>query len=141
MDSLKEAGFGRFLAIAIFLGIVAMATACGSTGTASTPKSSGPEATAVAVEGNQAREQRIALAEEVVRNGRYELSDVGTFQLKEGNYQEKYGEGATQIRRVGVVAVAFGDLDGDRVENATVILRLPRTAASLRRTQAHPCVR
>ena len=42
--------------------------------------------------------------------------------MKDGNYQEKYGEGATQVKRVGVVTVAFGDLDGDKVEDAAVVL-------------------
>ena len=122
MDTIRSATAAKYLAVGVFAGLAALITACGSQGAASVPRSSGPEATAVAVEASQAREQRIALAEEAVRNGKYELPDIGAFQLKDGNYQEKYGEGASQVKRVGVVAVAFGDLDGDKVEDAAVVL-------------------
>ncbi|MHB1004081.1 MAG: META domain-containing protein [Chloroflexota bacterium] len=122
MYGLKKAALGRFFAIITFAGITTLATACGPQVAASGPRSSGPEATAVAVEASQAREQRIQLAEEAVRNGKYELPDIGSFQLKDGNYQEKYGEGATQVKRVGVAAVTFGDIDGDQVEDAAVVL-------------------
>lgn len=122
MGAMRRTTAAKFLAIGVLAGIAAMATACGSQGAASAPKSSGPEATAVAAEASQARERRIALADDAVRNGRYELPDIGAFQLKDGNFQEKYGEGATQVKRVGVVTVAFGDLDGDAVEDAVVVL-------------------
>ncbi len=122
MNSVTRAVVPGLFVVAIFVGVATLTSACGSMGAASTPKSVGPDATAAAVEANQAREQRIALAEEVVRNGKYELPDIGAFQLKDGNYQEKYGEGATQVKRVGVVTVAFGDLDGDKTEDAAVVL-------------------
>ncbi|HEX9014803.1 MAG TPA: hypothetical protein VF960_02240, partial [Chloroflexota bacterium] len=122
MKTVNRAEMKRLFTTAVVIGIAAVATACGAQSAASAPRSSGPEATAVAVEAAQAKEQRIALAEEVVRNGKYELPGIGSFQLKDGNYQERYGDGATQVKRVGVVAVAFGDLDGDKVEDAAVVL-------------------
>ncbi len=122
MDSLKTRALRKFVTVATFAAIAAAATACGTPLAASVPRASGPEATTAAFEASQAREQRIQLAEDAVRNGKYELPEIGAFQLKDGNYQEKYGEGATQVKRVGVVTVAFGDLDGDRVEDAAVVL-------------------
>lgn len=122
MGTLRRSTIANFLVAGIIAGLSISSTACGTTGAASAPKSGGPEATAVAVEASQAREQRIALAEQVVRNGRYELPGIGAFQLRDGNYQEKYGDGATQVNRVGVVTVSFGDLDGDGVEDAAVVL-------------------
>ncbi len=122
MDAPRGTRAANLILVGVFAGLAALATVCGSQGAASVPKSGGPEATAVAVEASQAREQRIALAEEAVRHGKYELPDIGAFELKDGNFQEKYGEGASQVKRVGVVTAAFGDLDGDKVEDAAVVL-------------------
>ncbi|MBI3976994.1 MAG: META domain-containing protein [Chloroflexi bacterium] len=122
MGTQQRAALGGFFAVAIFVGISILATTWGSQVAASVPTSRGPAATAVALEMSQAREQRIELAEKAVRNGRYELPGIGAFEMQDGNFQEKYGEGATQVKRAGVVAVAFGDVDGDIVEDAAVVL-------------------
>ncbi len=122
MNRLKVTTLRNIAVAAAFAAVVIVATACGSPPAASAPGSSGPGATTVEAEASQAKEQRLQLAEEAVRNGKYELPDIGAFQLKDGNYQEKYGEGATQVKRVGVVTVAFGDIDGDRGEDAAVVL-------------------
>ncbi|MHB1133098.1 MAG: META domain-containing protein [Chloroflexota bacterium] len=122
MSSQREAGLRNLFAAITFASVAVLATACGSQVAASGPSASGTEATTVAAEATQANERRIQLAEEAVRNGKYELPGIGTFQLRDGNYQEKYGEGATQVKRVGVVTVAFGQIDGNKIEDAAVVL-------------------
>lgn len=122
MKNLMRSVPGRFVAVAAVAGVAILFTACGVPATAAGPRSTGPEATAVAIEASQALERRLALAERAVRNGSYELPGIGAFALTDGMYQAKYGPGATQVGRAGVVAVAFGDLDGDQVDDAAVVL-------------------
>jgi heat shock protein HslJ/uncharacterized lipoprotein YbaY len=122
MPNKEKAALRNLFGAATLAAVVALATACGSQATASGPKATSPGATAAAVETSKTQEQRLQLTEETVRNGKYELPDIGTCQLQAGNYQEKYGEGATQVKKVGLVTVAFGDLDGDSVQDAAVVL-------------------
>lgn len=51
------------------------------------------------------------LSEEMLKNARYELPDIGSVQLKDGSFEHKYGEGATQVNKVGYVEAALGDHD------------------------------
>ncbi len=62
------------------------------------------------------------LTDDQLKNGSYELQDIGAFQLTGGRYEKKYGEGATQVNRVGLQVVAFGDLNKDGAEDAVTIL-------------------
>ena len=39
------------------------------------------------------------LSEAVLKNAKYELPDVGSVQLKEGKFEQKVGEGASQVNR------------------------------------------
>ncbi len=55
-------------------------------------------------------------------NAHYELPDIGSFELKEGKYEQPAGEGATQARIVGLNASAAGDLDGDGKQDAVAEL-------------------
>ncbi len=62
--------------------------------------------------------------EETLRNGRYELPTMepGVFQLKDGKVELRYGEGASQVYRVELIATATGDLTADGQEDAVVVL-------------------
>ncbi|MCX6027860.1 MAG: YbaY family lipoprotein [Chloroflexi bacterium] len=62
--------------------------------------------------------------EETLRNGRYELPgmEVGVFQLKDGKVELRYGEGASQVYRVELIATATGDLTADGQADAVVVL-------------------
>lgn len=62
------------------------------------------------------------LTEAALKNARYELRDLGAFQLQEGRYEQKYGEGATQVNRAAFQRAAFGDLNSDKAADAAVVL-------------------
>ena len=62
------------------------------------------------------------LTEALLKNAKYELRDLGAFQLAEGRYEQKYGEGATQVNRATFQRAALGDLDSDKAADAAVIL-------------------
>lgn len=62
------------------------------------------------------------LTEEQLKNGKYELPNLGAFQLKDGSYEQKYGEGATQVNRAGFEIAALGDLNNDGAKDAAVVL-------------------
>ncbi len=62
--------------------------------------------------------------EDALKNGRYELPNMeaGVFQLKDGKYEKKYGDGTSQVYRVELVTMATGDLTADGEEDAVVVL-------------------
>jgi len=62
------------------------------------------------------------LNEAVLMNGQYQLPDVGAVQLENGRYEKKYGSGATQVNRVTLGLSAIGDLNGNGVRDAVVLL-------------------
>ncbi len=62
------------------------------------------------------------LTEAMLKNAKYELRDLGAFQLVDGRYEQKYGEGATQVNRVAFQRAALGDLNDDKSGDAAVIL-------------------
>ena len=62
------------------------------------------------------------LNETILRNAQYELPDLGAIELKDGKYEKKYGEGATQVNTAGYLTAAFGDLNGDRVNDAAAVV-------------------
>jgi heat shock protein HslJ len=62
------------------------------------------------------------LTEEILRNSAYELPDLGTITLIDGEYEEQYGEGATQVNKAGLIQAALGDLNGDGRDDAAVSL-------------------
>jgi putative hemolysin len=62
------------------------------------------------------------LTEASLQNARYSLPDLGAIELKDGRYEKKYGEGATQVNTAGYLTAAFGDLNGDGVEDAAAVV-------------------
>ena len=61
--------------------------------------------------------------EKTLQNATYTIEGIdGDVQLVNGEYEHKYGDGATMVNKVGVVDVALGDLDGDGDDDAAVIL-------------------
>jgi heat shock protein HslJ len=67
-------------------------------------------------------EKQAIFSETVLQNLLYKLPDLGEVQLKDGHFEEKYGEGITQVNQVGFLQSAQGDLNGDKVADAVVIL-------------------
>jgi putative hemolysin len=61
-------------------------------------------------------------SETQLQNGQYELPDIGRFQLKDGKFEQRTGEGATQITQAGFEEAASGDLNGDGQQDAVVDL-------------------
>jgi len=64
------------------------------------------------------------VGEDALKNGTYQIKDIGPAQLSGGKYEQKTGDGATQVNRVTYVQSARGDLNGDGVEDAAVVLAL-----------------
>lgn len=64
------------------------------------------------------------LTPEQLRNASYQLDDLGTIQLSDGEYQDQYGDGATMVNTVGLDSIALGDINGDGLGDATAILWL-----------------
>ncbi len=63
-----------------------------------------------------------ALTENVLNNATYQFDELGTFQLDNGKFERRYGEGSTQVDKVFLEKFSFGDLDGDGLSDAAVIL-------------------
>ena len=59
---------------------------------------------------------------EALKNAAYTIEDLGEVQLVDGEYEHKYGDGASMVDKVGIVNVVLGDLDGDGSNDAAVIL-------------------
>ncbi|MBE0699487.1 MAG: hypothetical protein IH586_21400, partial [Anaerolineaceae bacterium] len=87
------------------------------TKTAPTMPSQPKQPTPAATVGKQA-----AFSEAVLQNLLYKLPDLGEVQLKDGHFEQKYGEGVTQVNQVGFLQSTQGDLNGDKVNDAVVIL-------------------
>jgi hypothetical protein len=60
--------------------------------------------------------------EDVLKNGVYDVKDLGSLTLQNGAYEKKYGDGATMVNKVGYMASAVGDLDKDGAKDAAVVL-------------------
>lgn len=67
-------------------------------------------------------ETQAALTIDALKNGAYQLPDLGPIQLGDGAYEEKYGEGATQVNQAGFMMATLGDLNGDSSDDAAVVL-------------------
>jgi hypothetical protein len=64
------------------------------------------------------------MTEDALKNGRYRLPEVGDFRLQDGQFEYKYGNGATQVHRVRYFRSAAGDLNDDGQPDAAVALSL-----------------
>ncbi len=60
--------------------------------------------------------------EDALKNGTYDMPDLGSITLQNGAYEKKYGDGATMVNKVGFMNAAIGDLDKDGKKDAAVIL-------------------
>ena len=60
--------------------------------------------------------------EDALKNGTYDMSDLGALTLQNGAYEKRYGDGATMVNKVGFMNAAIGDLDKDGKKDAAVIL-------------------
>lgn len=103
---------------------VALFSACGGAGEPQTAVPATSTATALPTATEVAATATLVpgLTEESLRNGAYDLPDIGEVQLQDGNYEHQYGDGATQVNKVGFMQAALGDLTGDGTEDAAVIL-------------------
>lgn len=63
-----------------------------------------------------------ALTEDQLKSANYELQDLGLFRLSNGAYEKKYGDGATQVNKAGLMNTAFGKLDKDASSDAAAVL-------------------
>jgi heat shock protein HslJ len=63
-----------------------------------------------------------ALALTALQNLDYQIPDLGSVQLKDGHFEHKYGDGATQVNKVGYLQSVQGDLNGDGVQDAVIVL-------------------
>lgn len=64
----------------------------------------------------------VAFSEDELKNASYTLPDIGGVQLKDGHFEQKYGEGATQVNQFDFQQMAVGDLNEDGAPDAVVIL-------------------
>jgi heat shock protein HslJ len=62
------------------------------------------------------------LTEDALNSAAYRIDELGTFQLNNGKFERRYGEGSTQIDKVFLEKFSFGDLDDDGLSDAAVIL-------------------
>lgn len=62
------------------------------------------------------------VSEAALKNGAYELRDLGKVQLSNGQYKQQAGSGSTQANQVAFVSSATGDLNGDGAQDAAVVL-------------------
>jgi len=108
----------------VALVFIVLATALAACSTSSEP---GPNAQATALSPTQeptgtAVPSPVAFSENELKNARYTLPDIGEVQLKDGHFEQKYGEGATQLNQVDFQDMALGDLNEDGAPDAAVIL-------------------
>ena len=64
----------------------------------------------------------VAFSEDELKNASYTLPDIGEVQLKDGHFEQKYGQGATQVNQVDFQQMAIGDLNKDGAPDVAVIL-------------------
>lgn len=122
-------GTGRYIVGGCFVLGVLLATismialsACTPPSIAPTPSQGKPEATPLVVAPTATAVVKRDLTEDMLKNSKYELPDLGAFQLKDGSYEQKYGEGANQVNKVGFERATLGDLNSDGARDAAVVL-------------------
>ena len=64
------------------------------------------------------------LDEQALSNATYDLPDFGSFQLQGGKYEKSTGSGASQVNQAFFQTMALGDLDGDTVDDAVVVIAI-----------------
>jgi heat shock protein HslJ len=112
----------HLLASAMLIGLAAL-IACSPTATpmpSATPLPATVASTATTVA--TATPIPAALTIETLRNAGYSLPELGPIQLVDGAYEDKYGDGATQVNQVAFISAALGDLNADGLDDAAVIL-------------------
>ncbi|MCX7099113.1 MAG: META domain-containing protein [Methylococcales bacterium] len=62
------------------------------------------------------------LPDTVLNNTSYHIGELGTIRLSNGEFKKQYGEGATEMNQVNLEKIAIGDLNGDGLADAAVIL-------------------
>jgi hypothetical protein len=75
---------------------------------------------------SSSEQEAFKLTETLLKNGRFELPEIanlGPFQMPNGNYEKKFGEGATQVNKVVFMSAAFGELNNDgNAQDAAALL-------------------
>jgi hypothetical protein len=114
---------GHSLVITLMLGAVLYLGACGPRATDQPVRTEIPATPAVAQLPTPAATANAgSLTDEALKNAEYRLPDLGTFRLRDGQFEYSYGSGATQVNKVGFLQAARGDLDGDGQADAAVTL-------------------
>lgn len=72
--------------------------------------------------GNITIKENTDLTENILNNTNYHIGELGTIRLDNGRFTHRYGEGATQIHRVTLEKITFGDLNDDGLDDAAVVL-------------------
>ncbi len=118
------AKMSKFLEFITFiLGASLLLSACGPTPTAPVVHTDIPATpTAVSVPVAAQTGAPSGLDDQALKNAEYKLPDVGTFRLRDGQFEYKYGSGATQTNKVGFLQAAYGDLNADGQPDAAVAL-------------------
>ena len=103
----------------------ALLAACSPAAVAPTPAQgtpAEPAQTALPEPSKPPAAQQVVFSQAVLQNILYTLPDLGKVQLKEGKFSQKYGEGETQVNQVEFLQSILGDLNGDGVDDAAVVL-------------------
>lgn len=119
----------RHLALALILMVSTALAACNPTAATAPTPTAAPKATAVVVAPTAtapaatAKPVAKALTVDDLKNADYQLPDIGQFKLDNGSFSKEAAPGSASKLTVTFLAQnAFGDLNGDGVDDAAVIL-------------------
>ena len=120
MQILTKRSYHTSILLIITLALATLVASCASPTTPQVVSKSAvtPTATETAPESDAVTE----LTPDLVGNGVFEIPTLGTITLIGGKYEQRYGEGASQVNKVGLFRTAIGDLDSDGSDEAAVVL-------------------
>jgi hypothetical protein len=113
----------QFLVFTIVAGASFLLGACGPSATAAAVRTTIPATTTpVPVPVAAQTGASGGLTEQALKNAEYRLPDIGTFRLRDGQFEYSYGSSTTQVNKAGFLQAANGDLNGDGQADAAVVL-------------------